>query len=447
MTNQHRRRPPVSRAVPVSGLLLTLLTVGGCDIDSLLEVPDPDVVSVPVFVDPENLAAVRGGVLREFARALAGEENDEGGQVLFSGLLADELYHSGSFTTRQEVDARDIRDTNLSNEEAFFELQRARNHAEQGAELFAASDEAGSESHGEIVALAGYTYVYFAENYCSGVPFSRIPLQGGESVFGPPRTTAEILDLALDRFDEAEGYGPSSALLNTIRVGRGRTLLDLGQYDAAAQAVSAVPTSFVSVTAYSEVNQSASNAIWNLINAERRWSASVGEGTNGLPFIVNGDPRTTGEFDGAGFFPGVGHYSQFKYPAPGSDVPLATGIEARLIEAEAALQDDDRDTFFSIHTALRGTMGLSALQDTGQTDDELVDLHFAERAYWLWLTAHRLGDLRRLVRQYGRPAASVFPIGPTELGSTRGDHVTLRVPFSETNNPNYDPSACDPTIA
>jgi hypothetical protein len=363
-----------------------------------------------------------------------------------SGLLADELYHSGSFTTRQEIDARNVRDTNASNQEAFFELQRARNHAEQGAELFAASDEAGSDSHAEILALAGYTYVLFAENYCSGVPFSRIPLQGGESVFGAARTTAEMLDLALDRFDEADGFGPSAPLANTIRIARGRALLDLGQYAAAAQVVASVPTAFVAVTAYSEQNQNAFNAIWNLINAERRWSASVGEGTNGLPFIVNGDPRTPGAFDGPGFEPSVGHYSQDKYPSPGADVPLATGIEARLIEAEAALQDDDRATFFSIHTTLRGTVGLGSLQDTGQTEDELVDIHFEERAYWLWLTSHRLGDLRRLVRQYGRPAASVFPIGPTELGVPRGSHVTLRVPLSETNNPSYDPAACDPTV-
>jgi hypothetical protein len=96
---------------------------------------------------------------------------------------------------------------------------------------------------------------------------------------------------------------------------------------------------------------------------------------------------------------------------------------------------------------LRATEGLSNLVDTGQTAAQLVDIHFSERAHWLWLTNHRLGDLRRLVRQYGRAATSVFPIGPTELGSPRGDHVTLRVPFSETNNTNYQPSACDPTIA
>jgi len=211
--------------------------------------------------------------------------------------------------------------------------------------------------------------------------------------------------------------------------------------------VSAVPTSFVAIAAYSEENRRAYNAIWNLVNAERRWSASVGEGTNGIPFIVDGDARAEGVFDGTGFDPSVDHYSQLKYPSPGADVPFATGVEARLIEAEAALQSGAHGTFFGIHNALRATVGLADLVDTGQTQAQLVSLHFAERAHWLWLTSHRLGDLRRLVRQYGRPADNVFPIGPTELGSPRGSHVTLRVPFSESNNPNYSSAACDPTIA
>lgn len=445
MTNMIRSGLKAPKTATAAALIL-LLAGGACSTDSILEVPDPDVVSVPVFADPSNLEAVRAGVLREFARALGGEQNNEGGQVLFSGLLADELYHSGTFTTRQEVDARDVKDTNASNTTAFFWLQRARNHAEQGAELFAASDQAGSGEHAEIVALAGYTYIYFGENYCSGVPFSKIPFQGGETVYGPPRTTTEMFDLALDRFEQAEGFGPGSDLVNMIRVGRGRALLDEGDYDAAAQAVEAVPTSFEFVTAYSEGNQNAFNGIWNLINAERRWSAAVGESTNGLPFIVNDDPRTTGEFDGDGFRAGTDHYSQLKYPSSGTDVPLATGVEARLIEAEAALQDGHRSDFFALHNEIRATMDLPDLEDTGQSQAELVDLHFRERAYWLWLTSHRLGDLRRLVRQYGRPANTVYPIGPTVEGSARGDDLSLRVPFSETNNPNYDASACDPTI-
>ena len=64
---------------------------------------------------------------------------------------------------------------------------------------------------------------------------------------------------------------------------------------------------------------------------------------------------------------------------------------------------------------------------------------FRERAYWLWLTAHRLGDLRRLIRQYGFAADSVFPSGPYFKSQvpTYGSDVNFPVPVDEENNPNF----------
>jgi hypothetical protein len=66
------------------------------------------------------------------------------------------------------------------------------------------------------------------------------------------------------------------------------------------------------------------------------------------------------------------------------------------------------------------------------------DLHFKERELWLWLTAHRLGDLRRLARApYNRPPESVFPSGPYFKGGVYGTDYNFPVPFDETNNPNF----------
>jgi hypothetical protein len=67
-----------------------------------------------------------------------------------------------------------------------------------------------------------------------------------------------------------------------------------------------------------------------------------------------------------------------------------------------------------------------------------VDLLFEERAYWLWLTGHRLGDLRRLIRQYGRTANQVFPVGavpPGVAANTYGSDVNFIIPADERNNP------------
>src|SRR5581483_874628 len=105
---------------------------------------------------------------------------------------------------------------------------------------------------------------------------------------------------------------------------------------------------------------------------------------------------------------------------------MASGVEARLIEAEAALAAGDA-SWLTILNRLRtdgtfttaphpgdptvtdttwgpgvgavlfpnGLPGLRPLTDPG-TPAARVDLLFAERAAWLFLTGHRLGDMRRL---------------------------------------------------
>jgi len=445
MKTSHGRLGLAGVAVLGAALLL-----GGCDTDDLLEVPDPDVVSTPVFTDPTNLSSVLGGARREFARAYAGEQNDEGGQIHMSGTFADEMHHSGTFTTRQDLDARRMELNNGTLEEGFFELHRGRNHTELGASLFADSDEAGGAAHVELLALAGFSYIMFAENYCSGVPFSNIPLTG-EATFGAPETTNQILQRALDRFSEAGSLsGASGDVADLIAVGEGRALLNQGDYTGAAQAVSGVDSGVEFLVAYNAAAQTTNNGVFNLVNEEKRWSVTGNEGTNGLPYFLGGDdPRLPATEAGNGANQDFIHFGQLKYPSLGADIPLATGVEARLIEAEAALAAEDRDEFFRIHNEELRSLHeeLDALEDTGQTMAELVDIHFDERARWLWLTSHRLGDLRRLVTQYGRSADDVYPVGETIQSTLYGDQLSMPVPFSEQNNPSYDPSQCDPTQA
>ena len=66
-----------------------------------------------------------------------------------------------------------------------------------------------------------------------------------------------------------------------------------------------------------------------------------------------------------------------------------------------------------------------------------MDLLFRERGFWMYLTAHRLGDLRRLVRQYGRGIESVYPTGAYFKGGAYGTDVALVPSQTETNNPTW----------
>ena len=126
-------------------------------------------------------------------------------------------------------------------------------------------------------------------------------------------------------------------------------------------------------------------------------------------------------------------------------VPAATGIEARLIEAEAALKAGDATTWLAKLNAARATRpGLAPLTDPG-TADARLNLTFSERGFWMFSTGHRLGDMRRLVRNYGRGKETVFPTGSfLPKGGDYGTDTALPIPFNETNNTNY--TGCERTI-
>jgi starch-binding outer membrane protein, SusD/RagB family len=118
---------------------------------------------------------------------------------------------------------------------------------------------------------------------------------------------------------------------------------------------------------------------------------------------------------------------------------VASGIEARLIEAEAALQGGDVPAWLATLNHLREGIGLADTTDPGSAAAR-VNLLFRERAFWLYLTAHRQGDLRRLLRQYpGRSPDDVYPSGFYQGGSgTYGHEIVVPVPESERQlNPKY----------
>ena len=66
-----------------------------------------------------------------------------------------------------------------------------------------------------------------------------------------------------------------------------------------------------------------------------------------------------------------------------------------------------------------------------------VDLLFRERAFWLYLTANRMPDMRRLVRQYGRAENTVFPTGTYKDNLPYGTEVNFVAPTLEGPNPAY----------
>ena len=107
---------------------------------------------------------------------------------------------------------------------------------------------------------------------------------------------------------------------------------------------------------------------------------------------------------------------------------IASGTEARLIEAEAALAVADIVGFIFKLNSLRSAAGLGPVADPG-TAVGRVDLLFSERAFWMFATGTRLGDLRRMIAFYGRSEGSLFPTGAYPIfGGSYGTDANLPVP-------------------
>ena len=448
-----------------------LAVIAACNSDKLLKVNDPDVARPEALQGAAALPAQRAGAIGNFGVAYNGGNADVE-QVHLSALLADEFINTETFPTRIEIDQRAMTLPNTSLIGTFFDLTRARSFADLAVDNYRLSAKTLADSAGfpEVLSLSGMSYVLFAENYCGAVPISKANVDGSFT-FGKAEDTNTLLDSAVSKFNQALAVPQATVLTAAFRqlaqVGKGRALLDQGKYVEAAAAVAGVSTTFQYNYTHSETTGRQNNGTWSLTVSVARFGEADAEAGIGLPYQSDGnvkkagggfDPRVadsvanrTGQGN-KGFDGTTVQWVQAKYPARSTTVTIADGVEARLIEAEASLKAGDPVTALATLNALRSNAALLTLRGyaagslppltlqvtTAAQQDQL----FKERAYWMYLTSHRLGDLRRLIRQYGRSVNAVFPNGPYFKGGLYGTDVNVPVPFQEQNNPEYDPSLC-----
>ncbi len=428
--------------------LLMALPFAGCD--ALLEVEDEGVVTEEALNSPEQRELLHASVIRAFAEAYSGAGANDDAIISLSAVLSDEFIHTGNAVDRTALDQRIETNSNFNLSFGYEALHEARALAEDAVATFN-EHSPGTVELAELHNLAGYTYIFFAENFCSGVPFSSVNDDGSIS-YGEPETRAEILDQAQTHFEAAltiAADAGSAEQMNLAKVGLGRVLADRGRsfLSEAASAVAGVPTEFEYVIYHSPT--SISNGVWSVVNETEHYSVSppegmTAEGTNGLNFRA--DPRVPTQLDPVDgeSFGGFPQYIQMKYPAEGSPIPLASGLEAELIRAEADLEAGNFPSALGRLNDLRvrSGLGLAPLEDP-ETRDGRVEMIFDERAFWMWATAHRLGDLRRLARPapqggYGFGVEAVYPAGAYWRGGFYGSAAVLQIPISEENNPNFN---------
>ena len=430
------------RPMTIAGAVLAAITtVAGC---GLLDTNQPNIVDPGTLDSPEGAQTRRIGAITDFAFVQDGDGTQfDDGHILLSGLMADEFVLSTTPPTEQEIDQRRVFPENGTLADLWLNLHRARVAAEGAAAALEefSPDPAAEPGIAEMHSLAGFTYLFFGESFCSGVPYSR--LDGDTVVFGQPTTTQETFDLAEARFQTALAHPglaeDDGTVTNLAAVGLGRALLDQGDFAGAAAAVASVPTDFQYVTEHAESPLRLQNAIWSYSEGWL-WSVADEEGESGLPYRSAEDPRVPfRDEEDVGLDGQTDQFTLTKYSDASASVVVADGIEARLIEAENELQLGNFDVMSDILNDLRDLQELDALDVPGNEEDA-VDVLFSERAFWLFATGHRLGDMRRLLRApYSRNPDDVFPSGAYIKGGTFGPDVNLPIPEEEViNNPNSD---------
>ncbi|NUO40255.1 MAG: hypothetical protein HOQ17_11140 [Gemmatimonadaceae bacterium] len=441
--------------------------------DPLLEAKDPDPIDPAAVLNADGAIGLYNGALGRLRAATAATDTSlQEPSWLFSGLLADEWSTSSTFVQNDEVDERSIKLDNSSVRNIFRSLARVRTATDQaiaGLQTYVPNDKV---KLGEMYFARGFAEMQMAQDFCNGIPLSDASTP--TFAFGQPLPVAEVFKRAAASYDTALAFasGTDAAsvdIARAARIGKARALLGLGKAAEAAALVTTalVPTSYSYDITFSTTG--GSNAIWGQGASQRRYT--VGDSVEGnkrnllvknaIPFFSLQDPRlpvkytvtvnakdpakrdTTKSQDGFTFSRTTTLYGQL------TSIALVNGLDARLIEAEAKLVANDFVGMTGILNALRaappkvGDVQATAAQlpplPVPATRGDAITQYFREKALWTFSRGQRLGDMRRLVRDYKLPVDQVFPIGTHYRGGTYGPDVNMPVPKDEEkNNPNFN---------
>jgi len=397
-----RSRPPINQWVGLAVLCLSL-GLAACD----LEVTNPGVLEDAYIDDPVNLPALIAGVRGSYTYAAAGPVGGYG-VYLAGALLTDEAVHSGT-----EVGLRGFSDGIAREEwqevhELWAEASRARWTAEDLVRRLdrqiarAAPEDTGTiaelEEHLlEALIWAGFSGRLLGENFCEAV-IDKGPSQ-------PHTVFFERAEAHFTRAIQLATEQGSEEFLLVAHAGRAQVRVGLGRWQDAVADAALVPTEFVFTQAHYYPSDRETNGF-----RSASLPANPVFTVWGTPFAdwgaTGGDPRVRYTMPTSGGSPVIGldqrrpFWQQTKYSASAAPIEVATGVEMRLIEAEAALRAGDVPGAVAAIQLVRdyrnappSNMGLppAAAADA----NEAWTLLMRERGIELWLEGRRLGDIRR----------------------------------------------------
>jgi len=453
-----------ARWVGVSAAVAFGLMVPSCASfkDQLLEPQNPGLVDEGAVSSPAAAAALKVGAIGRLKQLYTSSETlwQEGGH------LADEYMNADFQNDRNDVDQRTMTPSN--NYANYTSLTPVRGFIRDAINAEKTYEPEKTADIGELYLGLAFLENNLAEDFCNGIPLGRN--DKGVVDYGlpdfKPLTNAEVYNVALAHIDSALAIIGSATDANSVFVRqaslitKARILVNQNKQAEAAALVpsSVVPTTYQYLFTTSAATNNEDNGIWTLNNSVAR--VTVGDsvvtyqGTkytigNAIPFASANDPRVPVVSGASLKLPAEDGltplFVQQVYKGRDDPIAMVAGVDARLIEAEAKLKAQDIAGMMTILNALRATPPrLGALQPaamaalpTPATQDAAVTLFFREKAFWTFSRGQRVGDLRRLIRQYGRTQDKVWPIGQHYKGGTYGTDVNFPVPDQERVNPQF----------
>lgn len=409
-----------------------------------LEQRNPGSIMARDVYKPENAALLVTGAIGDFECAFHR-------YVVAQALLGDELVNAFSNTSNFDYDRRTMAPghpygtgtctssqipglyTPLSVARASADTILARLTEWTDAELPATLNR--QQLIGKAAAYAGYSVLLLGESMCTAA-----------INIGPELSKTELWQEAKTRFDAAIAAATTAndnTTLNLARVGRARTLLNLGQTAAAGADAALVPAGFV-VNAIASASGTARVQNQVFVHTQVSNFSSVDPSYVGLTFGGVADPRvtvtvtTTKGSDGQTFMRRV-----TKYADRGASIPIARYNEARLILAEANVTAGDLPGAINIINALHTAAGIPQYNGAGQTAEQVKAQVIEERRRELFMEGQRLGDMNRYLLPRLPADGATFPNGGTYLSQACPSANAQGYPFGfplpdveRNNNPN-----------
>jgi len=370
-------------------VLVAALALGAttaCNFDRLLAVKTPSRLAETSYLVPANAALISASAVADYECAL-------GGYAVASGLAANELVETTQTAQRWSYDRRNTLAVDAvyatfgcEGIGVYTPVNTARYTNDQAVQKLEEWTDAQVPNRQRLIAvnsaMAGFSLLLLGEGFCEGA------INVGRSL-----TPAQMFDSAEVRFTKAIAAATTASdanLLNLAYVGRARSRINRGQKIGAASDAALVPVSFVfSATADATIGRR-NNRVFQQNN--QSFSVSIATSYRALTWNGAPDPRVVSTNANRLATDQVNQlWTQGKFTSLTATYPIASGLEARLILAEARGGSDG----VAILNTLRGRtgIGLPALSagESANFDAAVAE----ERRRELFLQGNRWFDIKR----------------------------------------------------